>query len=122
MVVLKDIDTEWEKIGSSEPYWGVITDEKYKRKNLTPDLKQEFFNSGYDYIEEIFNIISSHLDPNFTPSLGIDFGCGVGRVAIPLSKRCKQVIGVDVSKSMLDEAKRNCVSFNTTNVEFVDFP
>jgi hypothetical protein len=64
---MTDIDKEWEKIGSSEPYWGVLTTEKYKRKNLTPDLKHEFFNSGYKYVEEIFKIISSYLDHNFNP-------------------------------------------------------
>jgi len=113
-------DTEWEKIGGSEPYWGVLTTEEYKRKNLTPASRQEFFNSGEEYVKQIFEIISSYIDRDFNPSLGIDFGCGVGRIAIPLSKRCKQVIGVDVSPSMVAEAKRNCVLFNITNIDFVD--
>ena len=113
-------NNEWEKIGKSEPYWGVLTSEKYKRKNLTTELKQEFFNSGEKYVKQIFEIISLHIDRDFSPLLGIDFGCGVGRIAIPLSKRCNKVIGIDVSPSMLAEAKSNCVLFNVANINFVD--
>jgi SAM-dependent methyltransferase len=113
-------DVEWEKIGRSEPYWGVLTQEKYKKENLTPELRQEFFDSGERYVEQIFKVISSHFDRNFCPLLGIDFGCGVGRIVIPLAKRCKKVIGVDVSPSMIEEAKRNCAFFNIKNVDFAD--
>lgn len=113
-------DNEWEKVGRSEPYWGVLTSEKYKRRNLTPDLRQEFFKSGEEYVKQIFEIISSHIDRDFNPTLGIDFGCGVGRLAIPLSRRCKQVIGIDVSPSMIAEAKLNCALFNVSNIDFVD--
>ncbi len=111
-------DAEWEKVGKSEPYWGVLTFEKYKRKNLTFTSRQEFFRSGEEYVKHLFEIISLHFDKDFHPSLGIDFGCGVGRITIPLSKRCKEVIGIDVSMSMIEEAKRNCVFFNATNVRF----
>ena len=89
-------------------------------KNITPTSRQEFFASGEQYVNEIFGVISSNIDGGFSPSLGIDFGCGVGRIVIPLSKRCGRVIGVDVSPSMIVEAKRNCVLFNVTNVDFVN--
>lgn len=89
-------------------------------KNLTPVLRQEFFASGERYIDQIFGVISSSIDEDFSPSLGIDFGCGVGRLVIPLSRRCRRVIGVDISPSMIVEAKRNCVLFDVTNVEFVN--
>ncbi len=115
-------DVEWEKVGKSEPYWGVLTFEKYKRKNLTFASRQEFFRSGEEYVKQLFETISLHFDNNFHPSLGIDFGCGVGRITIPLSKRCKEVIGIDVATSMIEEAKRNCLFFNVTNVHFGNDP
>ena len=46
-------DIEWEKWGRLEPYYGVITAEKYFRANLTQATKQEFFDSGKVHIEHI---------------------------------------------------------------------
>ncbi len=36
----------------------------------------------------------------------LDFGCGVGRLTAPLAKRFDRAIGVDVSATMLDNARR----------------
>jgi trans-aconitate methyltransferase len=39
--------------------------------------------------------------------VALDYGCGVGRLTRPLSERFQQVIGVDISSAMLEEARRN---------------
>jgi ubiquinone/menaquinone biosynthesis C-methylase UbiE len=35
----------------------------------------------------------------------VDLGCGIGRVMRPLAAHCREVIGVDVSEAMLEEAR-----------------
>ena len=40
----------------------------------------------------------------FEPGRVLDAGCGTGRVAIELDRRGVDVVGVDIDKSMLDEA------------------
>jgi 2-polyprenyl-3-methyl-5-hydroxy-6-metoxy-1,4-benzoquinol methylase len=117
---MTDPDVEWNKIGENEPYWGVCTFEKFRTKNLTPERKQEFFRSGEIDVQAVFDTIHSKIDKNFKPCVGLDFGCGVGRLTIPLSRYCDKVVGVDVSLGMLEEAKRNCAFFNVFNVDFVD--
>jgi len=47
----------------------------------------------------------------------LDFGCGTGGIALNLAKYCKKVIGVDVSKSMLDVLKNNAKDQNIENIE-----
>lgn len=42
----------------------------------------------------------------FAPASVLDAGCGTGRVAIELARRGVDVVGVDVSGSMLDTARR----------------
>lgn len=37
----------------------------------------------------------------------MDFGCGVGRITLPLTRIAKEVLAVDLSDGMLAEAKRN---------------
>ncbi len=49
----------------------------------------------------------------------LDFGCGVGRLVIPLSKIAESVTGVDVSESMLNEAISNCDNQNVNNANFI---
>ena len=63
--------------------------------------------------------IKSHIDPNFSPDKSLDFGYGVGRLFIPISKFPSNVVGVDISQSMLDEAKLNCGKMNIRNPDFL---
>lgn len=112
-------DNEWEKWGSQEPYFGVITDEKFFRANLSDAVKNEFFESGRIHIEHILETCRRHLDRNFAPKKILDFGCGVGRIVLPLAKMAEHVVGVDVAESMLDEALKNCVEHALTNVRFL---
>jgi trans-aconitate methyltransferase len=49
----------------------------------------------------------------------VDFGCGVGRLTVPLAQRFERVIGVDISPAMIAESRRNCSLRGVTNAEFV---
>lgn len=48
----------------------------------------------------------------------LDIGTGRGRWAIAASPHCKKVIGIDISRRMLEEAKLNALNCNVSNVEF----
>jgi ubiquinone/menaquinone biosynthesis C-methylase UbiE len=112
-------DREWEKWGKNDPYFGVITYDKYNISNLTNDNKKEFFRSGYDYIDHVIKFIKKHIYPTYTVNKALDFGCGVGRLVIPLTEIADHVTGVDVSESMLNEAKKNCETISIHNVTFL---
>src|SRR5262249_37962087 len=49
----------------------------------------------------------------------LDFGCGVGRLTIPLARVCQSVVGVDVSDGMLAQARKNSEEQGVTNVTYV---
>jgi cyclopropane fatty-acyl-phospholipid synthase-like methyltransferase len=63
-------------------------------------------------------VIESNLGGRFTPDRALDFGCGVGRIVIPLAERCGSVLGVDVADSMLVNARLLCQQRNLSNVRF----
>jgi 2-polyprenyl-3-methyl-5-hydroxy-6-metoxy-1,4-benzoquinol methylase len=109
-------DDEWEKFGKDDPYYGVVSDDKYRNTNLTTDAKEVFFMSGLDYVEHILQKIRQHINPVFSIKRALDFGCGVGRLVIPLSKLSENVTGIDISDSMLCEARKNCDSRDIKNV------
>ncbi|MBO0798366.1 MAG: methyltransferase domain-containing protein [Blastocatellia bacterium] len=109
-------DKDWIRLGEKDPYFAVLTDDKFRRDNLNEQSLREFFESGEKYVDFIFQTIHSHLDPTFQPRIALDFGCGVGRLVIPLARICDSVTGVDVSPHMLQEARRNCESRGLDNV------
>jgi SAM-dependent methyltransferase len=108
-------DTAWEEWGRRDPYYGVITDPKFRRSGMNDQARQEFFESGRWHVGHVLEAIRRHIDPQFNPTSVLDFGCGVGRVLIPFAAVAQEVIGLDVSPSMLLEAKRNCEEHCVTN-------
>ena len=114
-----DTDREWEEFGKNDAYYGVITDDKYLMSNLTGENKEEFFETGFIYLDSVLGKIQKHIEPDYKIMKALDFGCGVGRLIIPLAELAENVIGVDVSGSMLNEAKNNCEARSIKNVTLV---
>ncbi|MCJ7571043.1 MAG: class I SAM-dependent methyltransferase [Candidatus Thermoplasmatota archaeon] len=57
-----------------------------------------------DFIEEIFE-----------ESVVADVACGNGRHLIPCTKKCKKVIGLDISRKMLEIVKEKTIKENISN-------
>ena len=112
-------DEAWEEWGRRDPYYGVITDPKFRRSEMSPEVLKEFFDSGRTHVEYVMQFIHRDIDPTFAPKTVLDFGCGVGRTLVPFAALAQSVVGVDVSQSMLQEAARNCEDQKATNVQLV---
>jgi SAM-dependent methyltransferase len=110
----------WEYFGKNDPYFAVSTFDQFRSENLTDQGKDEFFLSGEEQVARVFDEIETNLHPGFKPKRALDFGCGVGRIVIPLASRAAHVTGVDISKAMLTETARNCESRNLDNVELLE--
>jgi SAM-dependent methyltransferase len=119
MLTTTNPDKDWENFGRTDPYYAVATHDKFHRDKLNEDAFREFFAVGERHVMEVFEIVDKHFVPGFRPARGLDFGCGVGRLVVPLSQRSDFITGVDVSEAMLLEAKRNCEGRGIQNVEFV---
>lgn len=112
-------DSAWEEWGRRDPYFGVITHPKFRRSEMSPAALREFFDSGRTHVEYVMQIIRRDIDPTFTPKTVLDFGCGVGRTLLPFAALAQSAVGVDVSRSMLQEADRNCQDQKVTNVQLL---
>lgn len=109
----------WEAWGRRDPYYGVLTSESYRAGRMTEEGKARFFETGRCHADRVLGVIRSRLDPGFAPKRILDFGCGAGRVLLPLSERCEEAVGLDVSGSMLAECRLNCEAANRPNVRLV---
>src|SRR5262249_53281634 len=81
--------------------------------------RAEFFRTGEHQVEQTLRTIRERFDRNFNPARALDYGCGVGRLLIPLARQVKRVVGCDISSSMLGESKANCERLGLTNVSYV---
>ncbi len=109
----------WERWGEVDPYFAVATFDKFRTEKLTDAAKDEFFLTGEKYVQSVWNEVQTNFVSQFRPERALDFGCGVGRIVIPMAARVQRVWGVDISKSMLNEARRNCEERSLDNVEFL---
>ncbi|HEX4332709.1 MAG TPA: methyltransferase domain-containing protein [Usitatibacter sp.] len=101
-------DAQWEAWGRRDPYFGVITQPQFRSGALNDVARREFFDSGRQHAEYVMAMIHKYLDAAFAPRSVLDFGCGVGRVLPSFATLAPEVLGLDVSPSMLAEARRNC--------------
>jgi SAM-dependent methyltransferase len=114
-----DTDRAWEFYGRKEPYFAVLTSPEFTRSQLNDEGKARFFESGERYVELVLKHVRETLDPSFRPTRALDFGCGVGRLSLPIARRCESVVGIDVSDSMVEHARTNAAAFGITNATFV---
>jgi SAM-dependent methyltransferase len=119
MPLANDPDLDWERFGQADPYFAVLSDERFHRERMTDADRAAFFDSGREHVARVLDIVRERLDPAFAPARALDFGCGVGRLLLPLAERCAEVTGVDVSAAMLAEARRNCEAAGLANVRLV---
>ncbi len=112
-----EIQKHWDRWAKENPYYAVLTNSQYLASSLDENAKQTFLGSGRDHVEKVWNRLG--LEAESTSSYKIlDFGCGVGRVAIPLSKRCQSLDAVDISSAMLSLARSAAQDSGVANIEF----
>lgn len=109
----------WERFGRYDPYFGVLNAARFHDAARAGAARDEFFATGESHVNALFETIRESLVPGFAPSRALDFGCGVGRITMPLARRVPEVVGVDISHSMLVEARRNCAEAGLGNVSLV---
>lgn len=112
-------DEAWEAWGQRDPYYGVITNPKFRAGGITGAARAEFFASGHAHAHYVMAMIHRHIDPGFSPRSVLDFGCGVGRLLAPFAALANEVVGADVSPSMLAEARANCDAQGLAGVRLV---
>jgi SAM-dependent methyltransferase len=87
-------------------------------RQLDTATRAEFFRTGTAHVDALWSEIARCFVPDFRPDRALDFGCGVGRVALPLAARCRQVLGVDIAPEMVAESRANAIAEGISNVTF----
>jgi 2-polyprenyl-3-methyl-5-hydroxy-6-metoxy-1,4-benzoquinol methylase len=118
--LLSNTDDAWECFGAKDPYYGVLTSESFRTSNIGDVERRDFFDSGRRHVLSCLAKIEALVGP-VRRGGALDFGCGVGRLALPLASDAGFVLvdGVDISVSMLREARANAERMAVENVGLI---
>jgi 23S rRNA (uracil1939-C5)-methyltransferase len=76
-----------------------------------------FFQIHTDQAEAMLQRILDELALTGSETV-IDAYCGIGTLSLPIARRVKQLIGIEVQRSAVEQARQNAIRNNITNVEF----
>lgn len=110
-------DSDWRKWGETDPYFGVVSFDEFKADRIAGN-RDRFFATGRREIDAAMKEIAARYG-DVARRRALDFGSGVGRLALPLADRYGEVVGVDISEAMIAEARDNCSKAGVANAEFV---
>lgn len=111
----------WTQLGSSEPYWSVLTDKKYLQENINRQSREkEFYKTGQENCKAIIKTLirndvireakeAKHLEIT-------EIGCGTGRVTKHLAQAFGKVTAIDISPGNIKIA--SSALQNEKNVSF----
>ncbi|MEU2349086.1 class I SAM-dependent methyltransferase [Modestobacter sp. NPDC049651] len=97
-MTLSDVQQNWDRFGRQDPLWAILTTDDARGGRWD---ESAFFASGEVAVAELLALT----DPPPT-GRALDFGCGVGRLTLPLARHFREVVGVDIAPSMLALAER----------------
>jgi 2-polyprenyl-3-methyl-5-hydroxy-6-metoxy-1,4-benzoquinol methylase len=126
--ILADFSTKWTEFGQTEPYWSVLTGERYRMKDIDANIIEHFYESGIgevDFFEQCCGRNMVSVNPDWEI---LDFGCGVGRVGEHFARRYRSYHGIDVSISHMNLARERLNRMNLHNwvisslMEFITQP
>jgi len=99
----------WERFAKEDPYSYILT-------SLRKGNQVEFWESGKRTVEE--ELIPLVKARGICPGIGLELGCGVGRLVFPLAAYFLEVVGVDIAEGMVQRAQCSARDLGLRNVRF----
>jgi SAM-dependent methyltransferase len=109
----------WSQLGEEDPFWSVVTEERYRSAKSSEALRSEFYASGRWDIDRLEAWLArAGLSTSMFPVVA-EYGCGLGRMTGWLASRFGQVRAFDISAPHLRAAEEHVRRGGLSNVETV---
>jgi SAM-dependent methyltransferase len=116
--MMSRIEGVFSKLGETEPFWAVTTQQQYRSENIDAN-RDAFFETGIHFINKL-NAFAHRSGVNLSAyKRCFELGCGVGRVTLRLASIFSRVIAADISPPLLKHAQMTLIEFGKANVEFL---
>ena len=103
MRTLDELKHNWEGFAQTDALWAILTDPE-KRGNRWQ--AEEFFATGEHEVATVLGRLRDVGLEADTRLAALDFGCGVGRLTQALAARFAECWGIDISPTMVEQARR----------------
>jgi ubiquinone/menaquinone biosynthesis C-methylase UbiE len=98
---LSHVALNWESLAKSDPLWAILS--VPNKKGNKWDIN-DFLATGKQEIDGLINYMkNAYRFQNWHRAL--DFGCGIGRLTLPLAQYFDHVVGIDISDTMISMAQ-----------------
>jgi SAM-dependent methyltransferase len=118
----RDTDSDWNQLGEVDPFWAVITDERYRTGRMDAAAREAFYQSGFADIDRFHRALTHYFSAPDQFGACLDFGAGVGRLLGPMAKRAHQAVGVDIAGSMRAICQSRLDELGLSQVKLVATP
>jgi SAM-dependent methyltransferase len=111
---------DWEELARREPYFAVLTSEGCSGVESSAVATPAYFETGEADISSLLEAIASLLGRQVPLTSALDFGCGAGRLTLPLARRAVRVVACDIAPTMLVHVRGNAERAELRNVTFIE--
>jgi len=117
-LLIDRIRNAWTHLGQVRPHYSVLTNRKYLPESLDAGSIEDFYASGVEEVSAVSAILRRYGKSDLGSQICVEYGCGLGRVTLPLAKTFKSVHAYDISGNHLALAKKRAFDAGINNVEF----
>jgi len=93
---------DWDALARLDPLFAIRADKGKRGGRWT---LEDFLATGREEVEAVVGYLKERA-PDLRFDAALDFGCGVGRLTVPLCSYWRSVVGVDISEEMVSLAER----------------
>jgi SAM-dependent methyltransferase len=119
---LRDMWTQtrqaWERLGSERPFHSVLTEPRYLPGTFA-DAEPEFWRSGESEATVLAGYLADLGLLKLEDTSALEYGCGVGRVTVPLAGHVRTMTAYDLSAPHLALARERAALMGRSNVRLV---
>jgi SAM-dependent methyltransferase len=94
--MLRKVELNWSTLGKSEPYWSVLTDERFRTAIIGENINEFYMSGKHDVLS--FTLAADRGGVDFRNlHRCFELGCGVGRLSVWLARIFPELIAADIS-------------------------
>jgi SAM-dependent methyltransferase len=109
----------WEELARREPYFALLDDDGAPSVAGNANATAAFFDAGEEDVSSLLAAIKSLRGRDVSLNRALDFGCGAGRLTLPLARRASHVVACDIAPTILEHARQNAEQAGLHNVTFI---